>query len=320
MGKSPARATWFVTHRCNLACDYCATILPGQATPEFENVEDTLTVAEAIASTGPEVVILTGGEPTMHPHIDRVVNFFNDAKQPFVMITNATRGRIPLGVNDISCSVDVNDMRRRRVELMDDQSFKSGWGLDVLTRAVERGIRATASITITNRNVERVPDLVRECTHRGIQAMVGVVHRAPATDLHQWRMRSKGGIDLTLSKRDAVWIARELLLLKYDGWLILNDADYLAGIASHGSTLDWHCSIATDLVIDSDGSVLTCSDWWGPRCKALNVRDVFDDVDDWLFRWRSAHSNDNQACPGCFWNCSVQAESTSSSLTIGARR
>lgn len=312
-----SRATWFLTHRCNLACSYCATIKAPQMTPEVDT-ETTLRIAEGIVACAPEVVIVTGGEATMHPDFAKVVWFFNGAGQEFVVITNATRRASLDGVTNLSCSVDVEVTARRRIAV-DDAEFKSGWGLKRLREHRDRGGKSTASIVITAHNFGHVPRLVATLSEEGIASMVGVIHLDTPPTIHHWRMRAVTTVDDRLMPEAAAWVSDELVELKRGGARILNDESYLRGIATHGHALDWHCTTATDLVVDSDGSVLTCSDWWGPKCKDLSVLDARTDAGRFLDRWRAAHHDDNQACPGCFWNCSFQAESESSSLTPGRR-
>lgn len=308
----PSRVTWFLTHRCNLTCDYCATILPEQATPDSTDAE-LEAITAAVIAVGAEVVILTGGEAAMHPQAQRVVNAFNDAGQEFVLISNATWPRELYGVRNLSCSVDVADVPRRRVFTVNDQEYKSGVGYARLLRHVgEYGPgSATASVTVSRANARRVPHLVHVLAEHDIASMIGVVHTSLPGDPRPWRMRTPVG--LGLDQRAAQTVSAELVAMKDAGAPILNDRAYLEMIASHGATLDWHCTTASDLVVDSDGAILTCSDWWGPRCRGLNI--VGLDLD----AWRAAHAADNAECSGCLWNCSVQAETTSSSLKVGRR-
>jgi MoaA/NifB/PqqE/SkfB family radical SAM enzyme len=310
----PTRATWFLTHRCNIACSYCATILPDQMTPDLDTIRETLAVAAGIVRLEPEVVILTGGEPTMHPHAQWVVDYLNAQRQEFVLITNATRPFKLTGVRNLSASVDVDDPTAwRRVEAVTDEAYKSAHGLAFLADRKADGMDATASVVIGRHNAMAAPALVALMWERHrIPTMLSVLHEAKMLDLHQWRFRSRHA-HAALTVAQAMWVSVELVAyaeLHPDA--ILNDVGYLTGIAHHGATLNWHCDTPSDLVVDSDGSVLTCSDWWGEECRALNV--TGSDTAGWLDQWQAAHRHDNRRCPGCFWNCAYQAESAASSI------
>lgn len=315
----PTRLTWFLTHRCNIACSYCATILPEQMTADLD-AADTERAARALCRFGAEVVILTGGEALMHPHAQLVVDVFNDEGQDFVVLTNATRPVRVTGVRNISCSIDTADVptRARRLAVNADAEFKSSWGWELLTTARDRGMEPTASIVVGRHNARHVPQLISTLAEHGVASMLGILHEAhPASGVH-WRFRARGEGN-TLTQPQAERLSVLLCAMKDAGAPILNDRSYLAAIARHGAALDWHCDTPSDLIVDSDGSVLTCQDWWGHRCKTLNVLDVGDDVDGWCERWATAHRADNAECPGCFWNCTFQAATSSSSVRPGAR-
>jgi hypothetical protein len=120
-----------------------------------------------------------------------------------------------------------------------------------------------------------------------------------------------------LTQAQAERLAAELVQAKRDGALIINGEDYLEGIARYGANLGWHCDPErpSNLVVDSDGSIMSCQDWWGDECKALNVLDPDFSLD----RWAAAFDTDVRRCVGCYWNCTAHAESALTSLNQGAQ-
>ena len=73
--------------KCNLACEGCGRIR------EYEPVIDRmLTVDQSIAAveeSGAPIVSIAGGEPTLHPQIDEIVNRMTAQKKFVYMCTNA---------------------------------------------------------------------------------------------------------------------------------------------------------------------------------------------------------------------------------------
>ena len=73
--------------KCNLACEGCGRIR------EYEPVIDKmLTVDQCIAAveeSGAPVVSIAGGEPTLHPQIDEIVNRITEQKKFVYLCTNA---------------------------------------------------------------------------------------------------------------------------------------------------------------------------------------------------------------------------------------
>ncbi len=64
--------------KCNLACEGCGRIR------EYEPVLDRVMSVEhclaAVEESGAPIVSIAGGEPTLHPQIDEIVNRITDTK------------------------------------------------------------------------------------------------------------------------------------------------------------------------------------------------------------------------------------------------
>ncbi len=78
---------WETTKRCNFQCLHCGT--PAGAPRENElNLEECLSLCDQIAELGCEVLTLSGGEPLMHPHWDKIaIRLKEKGVEPY-MISN----------------------------------------------------------------------------------------------------------------------------------------------------------------------------------------------------------------------------------------
>lgn len=310
-----SRVTYFLTHRCNLVCSYCTTILKENRTLEM-TPDETLEAVDKMCDLKTEMVMITGGEPTVRKDLQAVVDRLNDREQYFVIISNATPPRILKikGVRGLSCSVD--DLASRYDKR--DEMIKSSAGLQVLLKAQEMRWDVTASVVAGRANCHHIPSLISRLSDLGIVSYVCVLHDnvRSASDIDEtltWRFRSKSK-EHSLLPDQAQYLSETLLSMKRQGFLVLNDTAYLKGIAKWGSSLDWHCSKPVDLVVDSDGSILTCSDFWGPECKEMNIRTLNVEA------WREAWMRDQVKCTGgCYWQCIFQSESQSSAVKPGER-
>lgn len=74
--KWPIVINWLLTSRCPLRCKYCdAGDLMGLDEPSISKIEST---ARAILRLNPLAVVLTGGEPLLSPHLERVLELLRN--------------------------------------------------------------------------------------------------------------------------------------------------------------------------------------------------------------------------------------------------
>ena len=80
---------------CNLACSYCCAASSPQADPQLMSVETAASAAEQFAEQGGRELLITGGEPFLHPELDEFVAL-TAMHVPVTLLTNAMvygRGR-----------------------------------------------------------------------------------------------------------------------------------------------------------------------------------------------------------------------------------
>lgn len=108
---SPAYVQFYITARCNLACEQCNIIYADASSGEM-NLEQIKQVAKNLSKIGVCIVLLIGGEPFMRSDIDMIVKAFCDEGIHVRMQTNglATKEKmqscISAGAHDISVSLD----------------------------------------------------------------------------------------------------------------------------------------------------------------------------------------------------------------------
>ena len=101
---------------CNLACIGCGRIR------EYRGVLDQMMPVEealdAVHKSGAPIVSIAGGEPTIHPHIDEIINTLVDEKY-FVYITSRPRrfgsppldAEVSLGQAETAASTSISARR-----------------------------------------------------------------------------------------------------------------------------------------------------------------------------------------------------------------
>jgi len=67
---------YLITTRCNKLCKYCGLLIPDKADKEdttYEEFYNSLVCTPAILKESGKTVVLTGGEPFLHPDIDKIL-------------------------------------------------------------------------------------------------------------------------------------------------------------------------------------------------------------------------------------------------------
>ena len=109
--KSPLYVQFYITARCNLACEQC-NIIYSDAKHQEMNIDQINKVAENLKKIGVNIVLLIGGEPFVRKDIDKIVKAFTSRNIHVRMQTNgiATEEQLKAcvvsGGKDISISLD----------------------------------------------------------------------------------------------------------------------------------------------------------------------------------------------------------------------
>src|SRR5947209_11881880 len=107
---APYAVTFYVTHKCNLACSYCTQKEPDVFSDELSTA-DTIRLLRKIRRESDSIVI-TGGEPTLRSDIEEIVLAarFECKFRSVLLITNGTlldrKGGILQGLTGLVVSLD----------------------------------------------------------------------------------------------------------------------------------------------------------------------------------------------------------------------
>jgi radical SAM protein with 4Fe4S-binding SPASM domain len=168
-----------LTNRCNLKCSYCYT----ESGPKAGGGELTLEEAESVLidlqKSGARIVMLSGGEPTIYPHIEKLIEFAcGELGLKITLVSNGTHltPAVLSALQQHGCTVQVS------LDAVDPKVYRGVRGNNLLSKALdgiellrEHDISLTLSATLTNTNKRYVGDIVRYALERDIQ----FVHLAP---------------------------------------------------------------------------------------------------------------------------------------------
>ena len=69
MESQGTRVLWELTSACNLKCDFCLVEIKGRHLP----IDSALAIADELVEARVDKVLLSGGEPLLHPGAEAVI-------------------------------------------------------------------------------------------------------------------------------------------------------------------------------------------------------------------------------------------------------
>lgn len=174
---APVAAHLIPTRRCNLACAYCNEYDDHSAPVP---TADVLHRIDRLAALGTGIVTLSGGEPLLHPELERIVRHIRGHGLIATLITNGyllSRDRIGqlnrAGLDHLQISIDnvvPDDVSKKSLSLLDRklQLLAARALFDVTVNAVV-GAGATG-------NPEDALTIGRRARELGFQSTVGIIH------------------------------------------------------------------------------------------------------------------------------------------------
>lgn len=181
--KSPLYVQFYITSRCNLACEQC-NIIYSDAKHQEMNISQINKVAENLKKIGVNIVLLIGGEPFVRKDIDQIVKAFTNKNIHVRMQTNgiATEQQLINCVNaggkDISISLDTLEP-----EIQDtiNGGFKKSWQRAIKTIATVSNIFPDNSTAFFNsvimpKNINSIEQVIKFATKIGWGVSLVPVH------------------------------------------------------------------------------------------------------------------------------------------------
>jgi MoaA/NifB/PqqE/SkfB family radical SAM enzyme len=149
---SPQKVIWRITDRCDLDCAHCGSHGPLEA-PEVLSLDELLAIAEDIAETGCETVVISGGEPLVHEGWQAVAEALLQSGVGVTLVTNGSRFSADVaswcrdaGIAAVHFSVDGTEAAHGR-QRREEGSFAAVMG--AIRRAREHTLRVAVVTTIT---------------------------------------------------------------------------------------------------------------------------------------------------------------------------
>jgi MoaA/NifB/PqqE/SkfB family radical SAM enzyme len=174
--RHPILAQIIPIRRCNLACAYCNEY---DATSAPVPTEEMLRRVDRLAALGTTIITLSGGEPLLHPELERIVSGIRRHGVMATLITNGyllTRERIrrlnEAGLDYLELSLDnvePDSVSMKSLRLLEQ---KLGW----LAEDAEFKVTVNSVLGYASARPEDALSIARRARELGFTATVGLLH------------------------------------------------------------------------------------------------------------------------------------------------
>jgi MoaA/NifB/PqqE/SkfB family radical SAM enzyme/GT2 family glycosyltransferase len=292
----PERLTLMLNRICNLKCIFC-DIPNANNRKDVLSKEKALQIIEDAKKIGIKEMILTGGEPFLHPDIFEIIDFANSRNINSVITTNGLFIKqhidkiIKSGINCISVSIDgkeqTHDFLRNR-----QGAYKQAQEAIYLLKQNE--INTSVNFVVTNNNVFELEDVYNSFSDLGIKVSFLPVINKP---------------DLFPSKKEEKnTYLRFIKKLLQKNKISIYEYRYLKiAMLAYFSKKDIHVrclGLNYELGIDTDGNIAPCCVWENRKPELNNLGNALaTDIEELWYsvKFRQARSSIfNEGCQNCF--------------------
>jgi MoaA/NifB/PqqE/SkfB family radical SAM enzyme len=256
----PLLAHLIPMRRCNLACTYCNEYDDHSKPVPLETVCQRL---DLLAALGTTIVTISGGEPLLHPGLDRIIAHIRRHRMIAGMITNGyllTAERIQrlnhAGLDHLQISIDnvtPDDVSKKSLKVLDKK-------LQLLAEHADFHVNINSVVGGGIRNPQDALVVGKRAVDLGFTSTVGIIHDGTG------QLRP-----LAPEEREVYAVMRRMGKASYA------QINYFQDNIAHGKENSWRCRAgARYLYICEDGLVHYCSQQRGYPAKPLAEYTVAD--------------------------------------------
>jgi MoaA/NifB/PqqE/SkfB family radical SAM enzyme len=242
---NPLLAQVVVTRRCNLACGYCNEY--DDFSPPVPT-KDLLARVDHLAKLKTASITFTGGEPLLHPDLDKLIAAARAHGMICTIITNGfrlTRAWIDkFNAADLQgMQISIDNLEPDEVSMKSLHSVKGK--LAMLAEHARFKVNVNSVLGISDERTKDVIEVAETAASHGFQHSVGVLHD------HTGMLKP-----LSAKQMEAYWRVTQISPSMVHG---LNYRLF-QGNLMHGKPNDWKCRAgARYLYVTEDGKVHWCS-------------------------------------------------------------
>ena len=192
---NPTRVELELTERCNLACRFCYN----SQKPIDSSISNL--IIQRLADEGVPEIVLTGGEPLVHPNFVSILERCEKLFSKVMVQTNGTliddsvaNAFVASGVYEVNISIHGNSKKHDWLTCTDSSYVAA---IEALTRLIKKGVRVSSNFVMTKANITALPENIINLYDIGVRCMT--LTRFTPTGI------GAGKSDLTLSREEIIY-------------------------------------------------------------------------------------------------------------------
>ena len=233
--RRPLLAGFKITHKCNLTCRHCPFWHENLPQMTFDEIKEVL---KSLYDMGVRILLIEGGEPFLWRdgsyHLQDVVN---EARKYFLSVGVTTNGTISMELDSNSLWVSLDGLKETHNNIRGQDIF------DKVIQNIESSGHPNLYVntTINKLNWQEIPEMVKFLKGKVKGVTIQFYYPYEKTD------------PLMLTKDQRIQVLEELILLKKDGWPVVNSFKALNALKNN----DWTCRCKEWMIasIEPDGTI-----------------------------------------------------------------
>ena len=278
-----------ITNKCNLSCTHCIND-SGAPLPDELTTEEIFSTIDELSSLGVHTLVISGGEPLLHPNLFEIVKYARKAPMTVTIFTNGIliteetiRKFVESGVTRFSVSIDsMNEHTHDAFRGQEGTLKKTLKGINLLKEA---GFSVRLSVSVIQMNKRDIVDVLKYFKEQNFtDYLVGPV------------VYSGRGLD------NVVITPEEYYDVCVEQFTYLKE-EFPEGISRIYPRETQGCGIASDRIgIKADGTILPC-----PGCtkemgignvRTCDLKELWD-KDKTVKMLRNIRVEEDTRCSGC---------------------
>ncbi|MBU4252045.1 MAG: radical SAM protein, partial [Candidatus Omnitrophica bacterium] len=292
----PKRLTLMIIRRCNLKCRFC-DIADVDHRKEILPKEDAFRIIDETNKLGIKEIILTGGEPFLHPDIFEIIDFINLRKIKIIITTNGLfikQNIEKIANSNIDCISVSIDGKENTHDLLRNRKGAYRQAIEAIQILKGNKINTSVNFVVTNMNIYELEEVYKYFRDLGIKVSFLPVINKP---------------DLFPSKKEErIVYARFTKKLLHQRHISIYEYKYLKTAIEaqlKKNNIYTRClGLNFELGIDTDANISPCCVWENRKPELNNLGNSLKENIDELWHSPQFHkarvSIFKKGCQDCF--------------------